>query len=218
MPMSDFLVRDVRLPGHFWADNEVYDIFAPKLGAYGFAVYMALCRKAKNYTGECELSMRMLARDLDVSVSTIHQSLERIIDLGLAIRTREGGPRVTGMYLLADVKTLVDPVLAAQLRLNAPPTSVRIANAQSGGVRTANTVVRQANAASHQANAASATRTRNKEEKTLKTSKTEKTCDYCANTGLRTHRGHPGRQFYCDCALGQQMHKQDQQLEPAGNA
>lgn len=213
---DEFLVRDIRLPGHFWADNEVYDVFASKLGAYGFAVYMALCRKAKNLSGECELSMRQLARDLDVSSSTIHEALAGIMDLGLAIRTREGGPRKTAIYVLADVKSLVDPVRAAQLRLGVPPSSVRIANAKpESSVRVATHSVRIANAATNQANAAFATRARNKEEKTLKTGKTNKTCEFCSGSGIRDLKGHPGRQFYCHCETGQKLQKVEKSFDHA---
>lgn len=214
MSEQEFLVRDARLPGHFWADNEIYDVYGAQLGAYGFAVYMALCRKAKNYTGECELSMSQLARDLDVGKATVHQALTRIIELGLAMRTREGGPRTTAMYVLADVKMLVDPIHAAQLRLNVPPSSVRIANAKpESSVRVAHGSGRIANEPGSQANAAVAMGTPYKEEKTLKTYKTNKTCKFCKGGGLREHKGHHGRQFYCHCPVGQEMQQRDQQFD-----
>jgi DNA-binding transcriptional ArsR family regulator len=210
MSEQQFLVRDTRLPGHFWADNEIYDVFGAQLGAYAFAVYMALCRRAKNYTGECELSMSQLARDLDVSKATIHQSLARILELGLAMRTREGGPRTTAIYVLADVKSLVDPVHAAQLRLNVPSSSVRIANAKpESSVRVVHGRGHIANATGNEANAAVARRTPYKEEKTLKTEKTNNTCKFCNQTGVREHKGHRGRQFYCHCETGQEMQERD---------
>jgi hypothetical protein len=214
MSEQEFLVRDIRLPGHFWADNEIYDVYGAQLGAYAFAVYMALCRKAKNFTGECELSMSQLARDLDIGKATVHQALSRIIELGLAMRTREGGPRTAAMYVLADVKTLVDPVHAAQLRLNVPPSSVRIANANPESlVRVAHGRGRIANAAGSQPNAGVARRTPYKEDKTLKTYNTNKTCKFCKNSGLREHKGHRGRQFYCHCETGQEMQQRDKQSD-----
>jgi len=59
---QEFLVRDHRMPGHFWADNEVFDVFGPQLGEHGFSAYMVQCRHATNGTRECRISTRKLAR------------------------------------------------------------------------------------------------------------------------------------------------------------
>lgn len=163
--MSDeFLVRDTRLPGHFWADNEVYDVYAPKLGGYAFAVYMALCRKAINKSGECAISMSELARDLDIAKSTVHQAVTRIVQLGLAHLLSPGGPRIAAVYVLADVKSLVDPVHAQQLRLMGKPTiSVRIANE---GETTRSPSDQQRSYSERNSETTFAQRTPNKESKT----------------------------------------------------
>jgi len=201
-----FQVRDVRLPGHFWAENEVYDFFGPKLGAYAFAVYMALCRKAKNFTGECSIAMSQLAKDLNVSKSTIHQALARILELNLVIRTAEGGPRSMATYVLGDVKTLVDPVRAAQLRLAMSDSSVRVANAKrEGNDRVGHGSVRGTYASGYRANAAFVQQTRNKERNTslkLNTEKTHDICSRCSNFGYYEHKGHPGQTWFCWCRIG----------------
>jgi DNA-binding transcriptional regulator GbsR (MarR family) len=113
---DDFLVRDQRLPGHFWADNEVYDVFGPALRSHGFSVYMALCRNAVNGTGECRISMSKIADQLDIGKATVSEALKTICEIGLARVLEPGGPRTSALYLLADVKSLTDPQMA-QLKL-----------------------------------------------------------------------------------------------------
>lgn len=150
---AEFLVRDSRQPGHFWADNEVLDIYGPKLGAHGFAVYMALCRNATNGTGECRMATRKLAKLLDISAGGAFNALALIVKLGLIQQASAGDPRNPATYLLADVKNL---------------TSVHGVNAKNIAS------VHPVNARAHGMNAAFTPRTPNKERKTsYKTYKTK---------------------------------------------
>src|ERR1700736_3258093 len=64
--------RDGR--GFFWALNELYDRYAPRLGAVAFAVYMALCRHAGNDL-TCQITLRFLGKRLRLSVDTVRRAM-----------------------------------------------------------------------------------------------------------------------------------------------
>lgn len=145
---GDFLVRDTRHPGHFWADNEVLDVYGAELGAHAFAVYMVMARNATNGTGECRVSIRKIAAQLGMSSGGVFNALARLVELGLARMVEPGDRRFPAIYLLADVKAM--------------------------SVHTVNTGVHPVNSSVHPVNSAFTTRTRNKERKTLtKTYKTK---------------------------------------------
>jgi hypothetical protein len=103
---ADFMVRDSRQPGHFWADNEVLDVYGPKLGVFAFAVYMVMTRRADNSTGECILSTRRIAAQLDMSLGMVVNVLRRIVELGLARKVLDSEHGKPAVYVLADVKAL----------------------------------------------------------------------------------------------------------------
>lgn len=85
--MGEFDVRDEREPGHFWADNEVYDHYGKRIGPTGLAVYMGLCRYSK--AGVSWPSIRRLADDLGIkSEQTVRKALATLKDVGL-IRIEE---------------------------------------------------------------------------------------------------------------------------------
>lgn len=75
--------RTERRPGHCWADNEILDDYGPKIGAFGLAVYMVLCRRADNRTGQCRISNRDVAKRLAISPSTVRKSLRILSRMGL---------------------------------------------------------------------------------------------------------------------------------------
>lgn len=166
---DQFLVRDTRMPGHFWADNEVLDTFGPLLGAHGFAVYMALCRVAINGTGECRISKAALAKKLNISKGGAFNALELIVQLGLAQELSSGDPRNPATYILADVKAKTNHDYA-QLRL----ASVHGMNAEpANSVHGVNATAHPVTAKAHQVNAAFTPRTPNKEVKTSSRLKTK---------------------------------------------
>jgi hypothetical protein len=103
---ADFMVRDSRQPGHFWADNEVLDVYGAKLGAHGIAVYMAMTRRADNSTGECMLSTRRIAKQVAMSTGGVFNALALIVTLGLARKVLESEHGKPAVYVLADVKAL----------------------------------------------------------------------------------------------------------------
>jgi hypothetical protein len=103
---ADFMVRDSRQPGHFWADNEVLDVYGAKLGAHGIAVYMAMTRRADNSTGECMLSTRRIAKQVAMSPGGVFNALALIVELGLARKVLESEHGKPAVYVLADVKAL----------------------------------------------------------------------------------------------------------------
>jgi hypothetical protein len=168
MSDEEFFPRDNRQPRHFWADNEVFDVFGPKLGAYGIAVYMALARSAMNNSGECRTSMRKIANQIGTSPASVFNALSVILQLGLARKTDDGDNRRCATYVLADVKALTDPN-HAQLRLSG---SVHLINAGSGERSIGERSVQSVNPSVQSVNPAFNRRTRHKEDKTLQDYKT----------------------------------------------
>ena len=74
---EQWIVRDARRPGHYWADNEIYDIYAPIVGVHAFAVYMALCRYA-NSEGESTPSNSTIGDQLGISRSTVYRAIQKL--------------------------------------------------------------------------------------------------------------------------------------------
>jgi hypothetical protein len=103
---AEFMVRDSRQPGHFWADNEILDIYGAKLGAHGIAVYMAMTRRADNSTGECTMSTRRIAVQVGMSTGGVFNALLLICSLSLARKVLEAEHGRPAVYVLADVKAL----------------------------------------------------------------------------------------------------------------
>jgi len=103
----EFVVRDHRAPGHFWADNELLDIFGPRLGPHGIAVYMVMARRADNDTGKCKLSTRRIAELVGMSKGGVFNALNLICALGLGRLEVAGTNTTPGTYVLASIKSLV---------------------------------------------------------------------------------------------------------------
>jgi hypothetical protein len=210
--MSDeFFPRDNRQPRHFWADNEVFDIYGPKLGAHGFAVYMALAKHAMNNSGECRTSMSKIAAQLGMSKGGVFNALAVILQLGLAKKVDEGDNRHCAAYVLADVKALTDPNYA-QLRLAG---SVHTVNAKESERSTGELSVHTVNASVHPVNPAFTPRTRNKEDKTslqdLQNVSSSEPCGFCKGKGFWENKAHPGKTWYCTCPTGQLLKQQEKQ-------
>lgn len=81
--MDQSKVRDIRQPGHFWADNEVVDDYLPAIGVYGFAVYMLLAKYADAKTGQCDPSVGGMATKLGLSDPTVRKALDKLEACGL---------------------------------------------------------------------------------------------------------------------------------------
>lgn len=185
MSEQDFLVRDTRLPGHFWADNEVLDVFGTQLGEHGFAAYMVLCRYATNGTGECKLSTRKLAKILGMSAGGAFNALSKVLQVGLARQLHPGDSATPATYALVDIKALLNPDIA-QLRLAGK--GAHIVSAHEIGAHNVSASAHPMNAGAHTVSGVLTTRARNREVKTssrLKTkSKTENTCELHPDSGL----------------------------------
>lgn len=103
-------VRDIRQPGHFWADNEIVDDHLPAIGVYGFAVYMLLAKHADAKTGQCDPSVGGMAKQLGVSAPTVRAALDKLEAQGLIRvkhRRREKGGKLinqTSLYTLLAVE------------------------------------------------------------------------------------------------------------------
>lgn len=164
MSEQDFLVRDTRLPGHFWADNEVLDFYGSQLGPHGFAAYMALCRNATNGTGECRISTRRIAKQLGMSAGGAFNALAIVLQLGLARQIDPGGPANPAIYVLADVKALLDPTMA-QLKLAG--RGAHTVSTTQVGAHTVSANAHHVNAGAHTVSGVLIPRARNKESKRL---------------------------------------------------
>lgn len=167
MSEQEFLVRDTRLARHFWADNEVVDIFGAQLGAHAFAVYMVLCRHAINHTGEVKISTRKIGRQIGMSPQGALNALNHLEELGLARQLQKGDRTKPAVYQLADVKAMLDPAYA-QMKL--------VGKLPAHGVNPVDTSpnagVNPVDAGVHTVDRASRGWTRNKEDKTsFKTTK-----------------------------------------------
>lgn len=101
--------RTQRAPRHFWADNELVDVYLPQLGVYAFAVYMLLARYARHDTGRCDPSVETIARRLGISAPTVKKAIKTLVQHGLltvAQRTRTYGDKqinLTNSYTLLAV-------------------------------------------------------------------------------------------------------------------
>jgi hypothetical protein len=88
---TQFRARDRRKPNHHWADNEVLDDFAPRIGAYGYAVYMYICRWAGNTDGRCTRSQREIANAFGISTDTVARAVQKLIEARLIIKKNDPG-------------------------------------------------------------------------------------------------------------------------------
>lgn len=103
--MSD-QVRDVRRPGHFWADNEIVDDYLPGIGLHAFAVYMLLCKYA-DASGKCFPAVPTMAKQLGVSKPTIIKAINTLKDaqlISVEKQAYDNGKQKTNEYQLRPVE------------------------------------------------------------------------------------------------------------------
>ena len=89
-------------------DNAVLDIYGPKIGPYGIAVYNALCRYA-DQEHTCYPSLKSIAKKTGMGRSTVISTLQKLADLKLIEVERRHSPkgdRASNLYILLPV----DPV------------------------------------------------------------------------------------------------------------
>lgn len=98
-------LRDRREPGHFWADNEIIDVFGDELGQNGISVYMTMSRHC--YGAEVRMSLREIAAAARMSKDTVSRSMKVLVALGLVIETKGVRAKTVSTWALANVKALV---------------------------------------------------------------------------------------------------------------
>src|SRR5690242_19769544 len=93
-------------PGHFFQlTNDLLDVYGPKIGAIGVAVYNVLARHADHTTGECWPSIPRIARTLALCQATVKKYLHRLAIVGLITitpRRDEAGDPTSNLYTLCD--------------------------------------------------------------------------------------------------------------------
>lgn len=128
MPISK--VRDIRQPGHFWADNEVVEDYLPTIGVYGFAVYMLLAKYADSKTGQCDPSIGGMAKKLGVSAPTVRAALDKLKEAGLITIRHRHKARDDKMINQTSIYTL----LAVEKHRNDAPTKPGLVPSDVEGV------------------------------------------------------------------------------------
>lgn len=103
-------VREFRKAKFFWLDNEVVDVYLPKIGGTAFQVYTYLCRYVSNETQCCMPSMDVMAGRLQLSKSTIWRSIEALELCGMISvqRGKRGGNKIhkeTNTYRLLELSS-----------------------------------------------------------------------------------------------------------------
>lgn len=98
-------VRDNRTEKRYFVDNVILDHYGQKLGPYGLAVYMALCRFADKDDQDCFPSQETIAKLTGMSKPKVIDRLKLLKKLGLIDwhhRKRKDGGQTSNMYYLFD--------------------------------------------------------------------------------------------------------------------
>jgi len=80
--MAD-VIRDNRRGNWFWMDNAIVDCYGKRLGVYGAAVYMALCRHAADGDQSTFVSKRTISDEFGCSYRQVTRELQKLTELGL---------------------------------------------------------------------------------------------------------------------------------------
>jgi hypothetical protein len=101
-------LRDARRPGHLWADNELFSVFAPVIGGHAVLVYVTMCA---SLSLECEFketriraSSRQLAAMCGLGKDSVRRAMHLMERLGML--QAKGAHRKTVEYHLVDLKDL----------------------------------------------------------------------------------------------------------------
>jgi hypothetical protein len=101
--------RDARRTYTFTMDDAVLDVFGPRIGAYGVAVYALLARHAKHQ--EAFPSYATLTKKLGMSRRGVINAIRTLVEVGLvqkATRTSAYGDPSSNLYTLVDLSTYHD--------------------------------------------------------------------------------------------------------------
>jgi hypothetical protein len=110
-------IRDRRTVRRFFVDNVILDKYGKKLGPYGIAVYMALCRFADQSTQSCFPSVQTIADRIGAGTTKVREMLRLLEKLGL-IETQQRKDS-SSIYTLLDPPC---PDTPPQREASPPPT------------------------------------------------------------------------------------------------
>ena len=98
-PIDDEPIQVIDHRGGGWwrASNSLIDVYGPKIGAIGVAVYCVLARYSENGTQPCKPSIHKIAKHLDISDNTVKAKLDI---LGQGRPGAAGRPPVKGLRLI----------------------------------------------------------------------------------------------------------------------
>lgn len=117
-------IRDARTQDYWSADNVIIDVYGPKIGMAGLAVYACLCRCA-NFTSEQSFPAKKTLMEW-CSVKTegpINRGIEALVKAGLLSiepRFRENGSQTSNLYTLLAV-TIPEKDTGAGVQKDTPP-------------------------------------------------------------------------------------------------
>jgi hypothetical protein len=99
-------LQDNRKPDWFWAQNELFDVFLPLIGAKGVVVYMAMCRLLPERI-DGRLSLREIQDSSRVSKSEVGRLLRVLVTLGM-IAEKTSGPKSRSAFELLDLRAAAE--------------------------------------------------------------------------------------------------------------
>jgi len=95
-------VRDHRVAGWFWLDNEIVDVHGHGIGVYGIAVYCCLCRHADNRSQKAWPGVAGIATRLGTGKHQVVKAVRVLEEAGLVEVARRPGQG--SVYTLRSVK------------------------------------------------------------------------------------------------------------------
>lgn len=84
-------IRDHRRPGWWWASNEIIDVYGPRLGANGIAVYAVLARHANNRSQTCWPGLKRITALLAIGRNQVIEAISTLEAAGLVQVERQLG-------------------------------------------------------------------------------------------------------------------------------
>ena len=93
-----FKIRDKRKENRYYIDNEFLNGYAKEVGVFGQAVYMALCRHAKDEY--CFPSQKHLAVELGISIYSVKRGIKTLKEFNIISVIRRGKTQSNEYWLL----------------------------------------------------------------------------------------------------------------------
>lgn len=110
---SEFVLRELREAGWFWAHNELLDVFAPQVGPYAVAVYLCLARGCTGNSPRVQMSLRRIESQWTIngqptalSRSTIARSLQILLAAGMIAELHAATPSAPAEFGLVSLPKL----------------------------------------------------------------------------------------------------------------